>query len=117
MFTQADFGFNFGENAEDADPNSANISERFANNSLFMPLAVFLSYFPSAESTIYVNTKQAFLFDLGNNFAQNSTSLGIGTKDQLTDVLNIEASFDKFVRGSNFQGLGQNFSIGLRALF
>ena len=36
---------------------------------------------------------------------------------QLTEVLNIEASFDKFVRGNNFQGLGQTFSIGLRALF
>jgi hypothetical protein len=117
LFTQADFGFNFGEKASDADPNTSNLGERFANNSLFIPLAVFLSYFPSPESTIYVNTKQAFLIDLGNDFAQNSTSLGIGTKYQLTEVLNVEASFDKFVRGSNFQGLGQTFSIGLRALF
>ncbi|WP_298520789.1 hypothetical protein [uncultured Kordia sp.] len=117
LFTQADFGFNFGEKSEDANPNDSNVGERFANNSLFLPLAVFLSYFPSAESTVYVNTKQAFLIDLGNNFGQNSTSVGIGTKYQLTDVLNIEASFDKFVRGNNFQGLGQTFSIGLRALF
>ncbi len=117
LFTQADFGFNFGEKAEDANPNDSNVGERFANNSLFMPLAVFLSYFPSPKSTVYVNTKQAFLIDLGNNFSQNSTSLGIGTKYQLTNVLNVEASFDKFVRGSNFQGLGQTFSIGLRALF
>ncbi|MFK7750095.1 MAG: hypothetical protein AB8B65_17010 [Kordia sp.] len=116
LFTQADFGFNFGEKSEDADADS-NVGERFANNSLFLPLGVFLSYFPSPKSTVYVNTKQAFLIDLGNNFAQNSTSLGIGTKYQLTDVLNVEASFDKFVRGSNFQGLGQTFSIGLRALF
>ncbi|MCH2196291.1 hypothetical protein [Kordia sp.] len=117
LFTQADFGFNFGEKSEDANPNDSNVGERFANNSLFLPLAVFLSYFPSSASTIYVNTKQAFLIDLGNNFSQNSTSLGIGTKYQLTEVLNIEASFDKFVRGNNFQGLGQTFSIGLRALF
>ncbi|WP_046756267.1 hypothetical protein [Kordia jejudonensis] len=117
LFTQADFGFNFGEKGSDADPNSANISERFANNSLFLPLAVFLSYFPTPELTFYGNTKQAFLIDLGNDFAQNSTSLGIGSKYQLTDVLNVEASFDKFVRGNNFQGLGQTFSIGLRAIF
>ncbi len=116
LFTQADFGFNFGEKSEDADADS-NVTERFANNSLFLPLGVFLSYFPSAESTVYVNTKQAFLIDLGNNFSQNSTSVGIGSKYQLSDVLNVEASFDKFVRGSNFQGLGQTFSIGLRAIF
>jgi len=117
VFTQADFGFNFGENSDDADPLNSNVGERFANNSLFLPLGVFLSYFPSAESTVYVNAKQAFLIDLGNDFSQNSTSVGVGGKYQLSQVLNLEASFDKFVRGSNFQGLGQTFSIGLRALF
>ncbi|WP_298416893.1 hypothetical protein [uncultured Kordia sp.] len=117
VFTQADFGFNFGEKGKDANPTDSNVGERFANNSLFLPLAAFLSYFPSAESTVYVNAKQAFLIDLGNDFAQNSTSVGVGTKYQLNDVLNVEASFDKFVRGNNFQGLGQTFSIGLRALF
>lgn len=116
VFTQADFGFNFGEKSEDADADS-NVGERFANNSLFLPLAVFLSYFPSSKSTVYVNTKQAFLIDLGNDFSQNSTSVGVGSKYQLNDVLNVEASFDKFVRGNNFQGLGQTFSIGLRAIF
>lgn len=116
LFTQADFGFNFGEKSEDADADS-NVGERFANNSLFLPLAAFLSYFPSSKSTVYVNAKQAFLIDLGNNFSQNSTSLGVGSKYQLNDVLNVEASFDKFVRGNNFQGLGQTFSIGLRAIF
>ena len=117
LFTQIDFGFNFGEKASDADPASENVSERFANNSLFVPFGVFLSYFPSTKSTVYVNTKQAFLIDLGNDFSQNSTSLGVGTKYQLSEVLNVEASFDKFVRGHNFQGLGQTFSIGLRAIF
>jgi hypothetical protein len=116
VFTQADFGFNFGEKSEDADSDS-NVGERFANNSLFLPLGVFLSYFPTTKSTVYVNTKQAFLIDLGNNFSQNSTSVGVGSKYQLSDVLNVEASFDKFVRGNNFQGLGQTFSIGLRAIF
>lgn len=116
LFTEADLGFNFGENSSDADINS-NVSERFANNSLSVPLSVFLSYFPTSKSTVFVNTKQAFLIDLGNEFSQNSTSLGFGGKYQLTSVLNIEASFDKIVRGHNFQGLGQTFSLGLRALF
>lgn len=116
LFYEVDLGFNFGEESSDADADS-NVSERFANNSLFLPLGVFLSYFPSSKSTIFVNAKQAFLIDLGNDFAQNSTSLGFGGKYQLTDVLNLEASFDKFIRGHNFQGLGQTFSIGLRALF
>ncbi len=116
LFTEADLGFNFGENSSDANINS-NVSERFANNSLSVPLSVFLSYFPTSKTTVFVNTKQAFLIDLGNEFSQNSTSLGFGGKYQLTSVLNIEASFDKIVRGHNFQGLGQTYSLGLRALF
>jgi hypothetical protein len=116
IFTEADFGFNFGEKSADADFNENNISERFANNSLTLPLSAFLSYFPTSKSTIFVNAQQSFLIDLGNDFSQNYTSLGIGGKYQVTNVLNVEASFGKFIRGTNFQGLGQTFSIGLRAL-
>lgn len=116
LFTEADFGFNFGEKSSEADADS-NVSERFANNSMYVPLAVFLSYFPSAKTTVFINTKQAFLIDLGNNFSQNSTSVGFGGKLQLTRVLNVEVSYDKFVRGHNFQGLGATYSFGLRALF
>ena len=116
IFTEVDLGFNFGEKSTDADADS-NVIERFANNSLFLPFGVFLSYFPSTKTTIFVNAKQAFLIDLGNDFSQNYTSLGFGGKFQLTRVLNVEASFDKFVRGNSFQGLGQTFSLGLRALF
>lgn len=117
IFYEADFGFNFGEKAADANPQDSNIGERFANNSLFLPVSAFLSYFPSNKSTLFVNAQQAFLLDLGNDFAQNYTQLGFGGKYQLTKVLNVEASFGKIVRGNNFQGLGQTFSLGLRALF
>ena len=118
IFTEADFGFNFGESVEDAleAGDAVNIGERFANNSLFLPLSAFLSYFPSSKSTIFANVQQAFLIDLGNNFEQNYTQLGFGGKYQLTKALNVEASYGKFIRGNNFQGLGQTFSIGLRAL-
>lgn len=117
LFTEVDLGFNFGESQGEANPDTSNVSERFANNSLFLPLSVFISYFPSSTTTIFGNVKQSYLIDLGNDFAQNGTSLGFGGKYQLTSVLNIEASYDKFVRGNNFQGLGNTFSIGLRALF
>ncbi|WP_282123684.1 hypothetical protein [Algibacter mikhailovii] len=117
IFTEADFGFNFGEKSADADFNTSNVTERFANNSLFLPLSAFLSYFPSSKSTVFVNAQQAFLIDLGNNFEQNYTQLGLGGKYQITQVLNIELSYNKFVRGNNFQGLGETFSLGLRALF
>lgn len=117
IFTEADLGFNFGEKSTDANAADSNIRERFANNSMFLPLSAFLSYFPSSKSTIFVNTQQAFLIDLGNDFSQNYTQVGLGGKYQLTKVFNIEASFGKIVRGSNFQGLGQTFSLGIRAIF
>jgi hypothetical protein len=117
LFTEVDLGFNFGEKRDEADFNTSNVSERFANNSMFVPVSVFLSYFPTAKATVFVNAKQTFLIDLGNDFEQNATSLGVGVKYQLIKILNVEASFDKFVRGHNFQGLGQTFSAGFRLLF
>jgi hypothetical protein len=122
LFTEVDLGFNFGETRQDADPTSENVSERFANNSLFIPLSAFISYFPSSKSTVFANAQQAFLIGYDNpdsndsNFSQNSTSIGFGAKYQLTPVLNVETSFGKIIRGSNFQGLGQTFSLGLRAI-
>ncbi|AXT52454.1 hypothetical protein D1818_17005 [Aquimarina sp. BL5] len=123
LFTEVDFKFNFGDNRENVAPDE-NSSERFAGNSLFLPISAFLSYFPTSKSTVFVNAQQAFLIGIDNpqgpgqdNFSQNGTQLGFGGKYQLTKVLNIEASFGKFVRGDNFQGLGQTFSLGLRALF
>ena len=123
LFTEVDLGFNFGESRADGDVATSNINERFANNSLGVPLSVFLSYFPSTKSTIFVSGQQFFLIGYdnpdagGNNFSQEYTALGLGGKYQLTDALNIELSYNNFVRGSSFQGLGQTFSLGLRALF
>ncbi|MEE9362646.1 MAG: hypothetical protein V3U92_08615 [Cellulophaga sp.] len=123
IFTEVDLGFNFGEKGIDADAASENISERFANNSFSLPISVFLSYFPSTKSTIFVNAQQSFFIGYdnpnsqGQNFSQNYTSVGLGGKYQLNAILNLEASYGKFVRGKNFQGLGSTFSIGLRAIF
>ncbi len=115
LFTEVDTKFNFGEDSDEADDDE-NSSERFANESLFLPLSAFLSYFPSSKSTVFVNLQQSFLIDLGNNFDQNSTAYGFGAKYQLTSALNIEASFSDIFRGENFQGLGETYSIGLRLI-
>ena len=121
IFTEADLGFNFGKKRIDENNIDVefdfNNDERFANNSLFLPLSVFLSYFPSPKTTVFVNTQQSFLIDLGNDFSQNSTALGFGGKLQLSETLNLETSYSKIVRGNNFQGLGNTFSVGLRVLF
>jgi len=122
LFTELDLGFNFGEKRSDADENLVNIGERFANNSLSVPVSVFLSYFPSSKSTVFINGQQNFFIGYdnpnssGQNFSQNYTALGLGGKYQLTNTLNLELSYNKFVRGKNFQGLGQTYSLGLRVI-
>lgn len=122
LFTEVDLGFNFGEKAIEADATTENTGERFANNSFLLPMSIFLSYFPSSKSTVFINGQQSFLIGYdnpngnGDNFSQDYTALGFGGKYQLTNVLNIEISYNKFVRGHNFQGLGQTFSFGLRAI-
>lgn len=103
LFTELNTEYNFGE------------EDSFANGSLLLAPSVFMSYFPSSKSTIlgFVQHSQR----VGGNFQQNSSSLGFGGKYQLTEVLNIESIYSKIVRGHNFQGLGNTFSIGLRFLF
>ncbi len=123
LFTELDTKFNFGEDRENV-ADDENSSERFAGSSLFLPISAFLSYFPTSKSTVFVNAQQTFLLGIdnpqfkgGDNFSQNGTALGGGVKYQITDVINVEASYSKIVRGNNFQGLGTTVGLGLRALF
>lgn len=102
IFTELDTQLNFGEEGEG-----------FANNSLGLPISAFLSYFPTDKSTIYFQSQQYFLIDLGNNFSQEYTQLGIGGKYQLTNKLNLELSYTNFVRGTD-TGLGETLNLGLR---
>lgn len=101
LFTELNTEYNFGEDTS------------FANNTFVLAPGVFMSYFPSDKSTIlgFVQHFQRF-----GDFTQDFTSLGFGGKYQLTEVLNLEVLYSKFVRGQN-TGLGQSFNIGLRALF
>ena len=101
LFTELNTEYDFG------DENS------FANKTLLLVPGVFLSYFPSNESTVLVFTQHAQRF---GDFTQNYTALGLGGKYQISRVLNIEALYSNFVRGTD-NGLGQSFNIGLRALF
>jgi hypothetical protein len=114
FFAELDFAYNFGEKKKDASSDE-NSSERFANNSLGVPVSVFLSYFPSSNFTIYVNAQHYELFNFGNDFTQNYTLVGFGSKYQLNRSLNLELSYGNFVRGRD-SGLGQTFNLGLRYL-
>jgi hypothetical protein len=105
LFTELNTELNFGDK-----------DESFANNSLNLVPGVFLSYFPSSKFTILALAQHNQRLDLGNEFTQNFTSLGGGTKYQLTKELNVEFLYTNFVRGEN-TGLGETFNIGLRAVF
>lgn len=105
LFTELATEVNFGDD------------KSFANNTFVLAPGVFMSYFPSNKSTIlgFVQHYQRLGLD-SNAFTQDFTTLGFGGKYQITDVLNLEVLYSKFVRGTA-TGLGQSFNIGLRALF
>ena len=105
LFVELNTEFNFGDK-----------EDSFANDSFVLAPSIFFSYFPSQEFTVLVLAQHAQRFDLGNEFAQDYSVIGAGAKYQLSKVVNIEALYTKFVRGSN-TGLGQTFNIGLRTLF
>ncbi|PWG06852.1 hypothetical protein [Polaribacter aquimarinus] len=112
LFTELNTEYHFGKKPVE-DNNGNRIEGSFANNTFVLAPGVFMSYFPSDKSTVlgFVQHFQRF-----GDFAQDFTSLGFGGKYQLTEVLNLEVLYSKFVRG-NDTGLGQSFNIGLRALF
>ena len=101
LFTELNTEYNFGE------------EDSFANKTFLLVPGIFMSYFPSDKSTVLGFVQHAQRF---GDFTQDYTALGFGGKYQLTDLLNLEVLYSKFVRG-NDTGLGQSFNIGLRALF
>lgn len=111
LFTELDTQFNFGEKKNN-DLNGT-YEGGFANNSLGVPVSAFISYFPTSKSTVYLQTQQYVLIDLGNKFSQEYTQLGIGGKYQVTRALNVEVSYTNFVRGSE-TGFGETLNLGLR---
>ena len=90
--------------------------EGYANNSIEFAPGVYLSYFPSSKFTVLTFLQHAQLVDLGNDFSQNYSAIGLGAKYQISKTLNVETLYSKFVR-ANDSGLGQSFNLGLRAIF
>jgi len=105
LFTELNTEYNFGE------------KDSFANNTFVLAPGIFMSYFPNDKSTILGFVQHSQRLGLNDKaFTQDFTAVGFGGKYQLTDVLNLEVLYSKFVRGTA-TGLGQSFNIGLRTLF
>lgn len=113
IFTEIDTQLNLGE--EDSYDANGTSEGGYANNSLGIPLSVFFSYFPTNDFTLYVQGQQFVLIDLGNEFSQEFTQVGLGMKYQITPKINLETSYTNFVRGSD-TGLGETINFGFRYL-
>lgn len=101
LFTDLTLEYNFDD------------GKSFAGNTYFLSPSVFVSYFPSSKTTILASLQQANRF---GDFTQEYTALGLGFKYQVSKVVNLETIYSNFVRGTD-NGLGQVFSLGMRALF
>lgn len=112
IFTELNTEYHFGDTGVE-DSNGNRFEGSFANDTFVLAPGLFLSYFPSDKSTVLVYSQH---FQRFGDFTQDFTTLGLGGKYQLTDVLNLEILYGKFVRG-NATGLGESYNIGLRALF
>lgn len=105
IYSELNTEFNFGKN-----------TDSFTNDSFRLTPGVFVSYFPSSNTTLLGLIQHSQLVDLGDSINQRFTALGGGAKFQLTQVLNLEVIYTNFIAGKN-SGLGQTFNLGLRALF
>ena len=114
LFCELNSRFFFGE--KPIKDGSFNPKGGYANNSLELTPGVFLSYFASSKFTVLGFAQQAVLIDLGNKYSKEYTAAGLGAKYQVTNVINLETLYSRFIRG-NDTGLGQSFNFGLRAIF
>ncbi len=105
LFSELNTEFSFGK-----------AGESFANNSLNLVPAVYLSYFPSPKFTILGLVQYANRIALGNDFPQHYTTVGGGAKYQMNHAWNLELLYTNFVSGHN-TGLGETFNLGLRGIF
>ena len=116
LFSEINTQYFFGDKevaAFDDLGRKTNLEGSFATDTFILNPGLFLSYFPSDKSTVLGFVQHSNRF---GDFTQDFTALGFGGKYQLTNELNLEVLYSKFVRGNN-TGLGQSFNIGLRALF
>ena len=112
IFAEIDLAYNFGNKANYSD-STINSSERYANNSLGVPISLYFNYFPTPMYTLFAFSQYFALIDLGNNFGQQYALAGAGMKIQITSQLNIELSSSYFFWGRS-SGLGETYNLGLR---
>jgi hypothetical protein len=115
LFSELSTRLFLGEKSTLSD-GSFNERGGFANNSIELAPGIFFSYFPTSKLTALIFAQHAHLLDLGNDFSQNYTALGLGTKYQVSQAINLEFLYSNFVRGTA-SGIGQSFNFGLRAIF
>lgn len=114
LFTEIGARWFMGE--QNTLPNgSSNPAGGYANNSIDIAPGVFFSYFPTSKFTVLVFSQHAHLKSISNNYERNFTTAGAGAKYQVTNALNIEVLYSKFVRGQD-TGLGQSFNLGARLI-
>ena len=105
IYSEINTAFNFGKT-----------EESFVNDSFRLSLGVFISYFPSPNTTVLGLLQHSELIDLGGSINQRFTALGGGAKFQLNQIINLELIYTNFIFRKN-SGLGQTFNLGMRALF
>jgi hypothetical protein len=115
LFSELGTRLFMGQKSKNND-GSFNENGGFANNSIEIAPGAFLSYFPNQKFTVLVFAQHAQLVAISNDFGQNYTAVGAGTKYQLSSSINAELLYSKFVRGTG-SGLGQSFNFGLRYIF
>ena len=116
LFTELNTQYFFGKDEKatfDTEGRKTTLEGSFASGTFILNPGVFMSYFPTDTSTILGFVQHTNRF---GDFTQDFTAVGFGGKYQLSEILNLEVLYSKFVRGNN-TGLGQSFNIGLRALF
>ena len=101
LFTELDFLFRTPTYSKSYD---------FSKSSLSTPISVFLSYFPSNKSTIYLQYQYAPTL---TSFHDYYMQVGLGGKYQIFNKLQIEISYTNFFAGHN-NGAGSTYNLGLR---
>lgn len=79
------------------------------------PVTVFLSYFPTAKSTVNINAQYSPGWGKSNGsfaYLSDFIQVGAGAKYQITPDINLEILYTNFITSSS-QGAGQTFNLGL----
>ena len=90
-------------------------------NQVALPASVFLSYFPTPKTTVYVMTQhtETFVSNQAQPFINDwpigasNTASGAGFKYQIGSSINVEILYTNFWRAVN-SGFGQTFNLGIK---